>query len=195
MEIEVYTYFCGVDGGVPCLNTSDDRPLNIMFQNMDSSEYFRVSGMERSGKTEEGFRLLVKLAEADDPLALLDLSARYFSIEGYAYPVKEIEPDEVKSEELAVKAKNRLLELAHSGDGDAMRMLASTYFGHWHPIHEKSIKEAEKWLLRAFEANCYFAANDLATFYQGSDIEKANYYYQEAERHNCRVIQNDDLET
>ncbi len=151
--------------------------------------------MERSGKTEEGFRLLVELAEADDPLALLDLSTRYLSIEGYVHPVKEIEPDEVKSEELAVKGKNRLLELAHSGDGNAMRMLAGTYMGHWHPIHEISDDEAEKWLLRAYEASCYFAANDLATFYQHSDIEKAKYYYQEAERHNCRVIQNATLKT
>jgi hypothetical protein len=76
-----------------------------------------------------------------------------------------------------------------------MRMLASTYFGHWHPIHEKSVDEGERWLLRAYEAKCYFAANDLATFYQGSDVEKAKFYYQEAERHGCRVIHNDRLET
>jgi hypothetical protein len=51
------------------------------------------------------------------------------------------------------------------------------------------------WLLKAFEAKCYFAANDLATFYQGSDLEKAKYYYQQAEHHDSRVIQNSNLET
>ncbi len=44
--------------------------------------------------------MLETLAQAEDPLALLDLSARYYSIEGYAYPVKEIAPDEEKSEAL-----------------------------------------------------------------------------------------------
>ena len=165
-----------------------------MSQKMDSSEYFKVSEMERSGKTEEGFLLLEKLAEEDDPLALLDLSARYYSTEGFAYPLKRIRPDERKSEELAIKAKNRLTELANMGDGEAMRMLASIYLGHWHPVHRRSVEEAEKWLVRAYDAGCRVAANDLATFYQGSDIEKAKFYFQEAERHGCRVIQNDDLE-
>lgn len=44
-------------------------------------------------------------------------------------------------------------------------------------------------------AKCYCAANELATFYVGSDLEKAKFWYQEAERHNCRVIQDDRLET
>lgn len=162
---------------------------------MDSGEYLRISEMERSGQTEEGFRLLERLAREGNPLALLDLAARFYSTEGYAYPVKQIESDERRSEELAIKAKNRLLDLANAGDGEAMRMLASTYFAHWHPIHERSLDEGEKWLLRAYEANCYFAANDLATFYFGSDVEKAKFYYQEAERHGCRVIHNDRLET
>lgn len=162
---------------------------------MDNDEYFNVLDMERSGEIEEGFLQLEKLAEDGHPLALLDLSARYFSTEGFAYPVKRIDTDEKKSEELAVKAKDRLVELANAGDGEAMRMLASTYLGHWHPVHKKSVMQAEKWLIQAYNAGCYFAANDLATFYQGSDIERAKFYYKEAERHGCRVIQNDDLET
>ena len=162
---------------------------------MDTSEYFKATEMERSGDTEEGFLFLERLSKKADPLALLDLSMRYLSTEGYANPVKEIEPDEKKSEELAKEANSRLNELANNGDGEAMRMLANIYLGHWHPSLKKSIKEAEKMLLDAFEANCHFAANDLATFYQGSDIEKAKFYYQEAERHGCRVIQNDNLET
>jgi TPR repeat protein len=162
---------------------------------MDSSAYFKVSEMERSGQTEEGFLLLERLAMEGDPLALLDLAGRYFSTEGFAHPVKTIESDERKSEELAIKAKDRLLELANAGDGEAMRMLATTYFGHWHPVHEKSFDEGEKWLLRAYEVACYSAANDLALFYLGKDIEKAKFYYQEAERHGCRVIHDDRLET
>lgn len=162
---------------------------------MDNIEYFKVLDMEQSGELEEAFQLLKNLAEAEHPLALLDLSLRYFSTEGYSHPVNQIESDDAKSDELAVKAKYRLEELANAGDGEAMRLLASTYFGHWHPIHEKSIEKAENWLLRAYEAKCYFAANDLATFYQGSNIEKAKFYYQEAERHSCRVVYNDNLES
>jgi len=43
-----------------------------MFQKMDNSKYFKVSEMGRSGKTEEGFVLLEKQADKNDPLALLD---------------------------------------------------------------------------------------------------------------------------
>lgn len=111
------------------------------------------------------------------------------------YPVEEIPTDKKKSEELAVMAKEQLEQLSATGDGEAMRMLASIYFGHWHPVHEKSIEKAEKLLLKAYEANCYFAANDLATFYLGRDIEKAKFWYQEAEWHHCRVIYDDRLET
>jgi len=161
---------------------------------MDTNEYFKATEMESSGNTEEGFLLLEELAKKGDPLSLLDLSMRYLSTEGYVNPVKEIEPDEKKSEELAKEADTRLNELASDGDGEAMRMLANTYMGHWHPALKTTIEEAEKMLLSAFEENCYFAANDLATFYQGSDLEKAKFYYKEAERHGCRVIQNDNLE-
>lgn len=161
---------------------------------MDNQEYFKVLDLERSGKIEKGFSLLVKLAEAGDPNALLDLSTRYYSTVGFTYPIKQIAPNENKSKEFAVKAKHRLTELANAGDGEAMRILASTYFGHWHPAHEKSVEKGEMWLFRAFEANCYFAANDLAVFYQERDIEKAKFYYQEAKRHSCSVIYNEALE-
>lgn len=85
--------------------------------------------------------------------------------------------------------------MALTNDGEAMRMLAYCYFGHWGPYLEKNIEQAEKWLLKAYLAKCYASANDLATFYQDSDIEKAKYYYQEAEKHDCRVIYNPRLET
>ena len=77
---------------------------------------------------------------------------------------------------------------------EVMRMLASIYLGHWHPVHEKSVENAEKLLLKAYAANCYFAANDLAIFYIGSDLDKAKFWYQEAERHNCRLIHDARLE-
>lgn len=162
---------------------------------MNDAEYFDVFDLESSGKTEEGFLLLERLAEEGNYLALLDLSARYFSTEGYAFPVKAILSDEKKSEELALKAEKRLLELATAGDGEAMRMLANTYLGHWHPVLKKSVELAETWLLRAYEVEHYEAANDLAVFYLERDIDRAKFYYREAELHSCKVIYHDRLET
>lgn len=162
---------------------------------MDNEQYSKVLELERSGKPKEGFALLLKLAEEGCPLALLDMSNRYYSTEGFAYPVEAVSADEKKSEGYAILAKKKLEELSDAGDGEAMRMLATTYFGFWHPVYEKSIEKGEELLLKAFEAKCYFAANDLSTFYIGSDFEKAKFYYQEADRHNCRVIHDDRLET
>lgn len=76
-----------------------------------------------------------------------------------------------------------------------MRMLGYYFLGFWGLCEEKNITLAEEWLLKAYEANCFFAANDLATFYLGSDLEKAKFYYQEATRHKCRVVYHDELET
>jgi TPR repeat protein len=162
---------------------------------MDNTEYFKVSELERAGHVKEGLSLLARLVSEGHPLALLDMSMRYFSIEGFAYPVEAIQTDYVKSEQLAIQAKEQLEVLAASGDGEAMRLLAGIYLGHWHPVHEKSLEKAEQLLLASFAAYCYFAANELATFYVGSDIEKAKHWYKEAERHNCRVIHDDRLET
>lgn len=162
---------------------------------MKNEAYLTILEIERAGETSKALSMLKQLAKEGDALALLDLSARYYSIEGYAYPVEAIETDHKKSEELAVKAKGKLEKLSNEGSGEAMRMLASTYLGHWNPILEKSFEKAESYLLKAIEAKCFFAANDLATYYQGSNIEKAKYYYQMAEKHNCRVIYNENLET
>ena len=87
-----------------------------MFHDMDNEQYNSVSDLERDGKVEEGFRLLERLAEEEHPMALLDLSARYWSIEGHANPVMPLEPDHAKSEELAKQAKNKLEEMAKSND-------------------------------------------------------------------------------
>ena len=166
-----------------------------MYHDMDNEQYNSVSNLEWNGKVEEGFRLLERLAKEEHPMALLDLSARYWSIEGYAHPVFPLEPDHAKSEELAKRAKKKLEEMAKKKDGEAMRMLAYTYLGHWGPYLEKSIEQAEQWLLEAYDAGCHFAANDLSHFYANSDVEKAKYWYQEAEKHNCRVIYHEQCET
>jgi len=162
---------------------------------MNTEEYYKVLDIERNGETAKAFKMLEQLAQEGDALAMLDLLARYYSVEGYAYPVEPLEPDHAKSEAYFFKAKKRFEELSISGSGEAMRMLASIYLGHWGPHINKSIEKAEELLLKAIEAKCCFAANDLATFYQGSDKEKAKYFYQLAEENNCRVIQNDEFET
>ncbi|MDP3010521.1 MAG: hypothetical protein Q8N30_15820 [Methylococcales bacterium] len=60
---------------------------------------------------------------------------------------------------------------------------------------EQAGKTQEGFALLTRLAKCYCAANELATFYVGSDLEKAKFWYREAERHNCRVIQDDRLDT
>lgn len=153
-----------------------------------------VWNLEQAGEVERAFQLLKDLAENDDPLALLELATRYISTDGYVHPVVPVIPDRKKSEELALRAQQILLSRAEAGDGDAMRTLSNTYCGHWHPVHEISIEKSEYWLLKAYEAGNYFAANDLASHYQESDVEKAKYWYRMAEHHNCRVIYSEKLE-
>ena len=162
---------------------------------MNNEEYNKIFELELNGKPEEAFLLLESLASQGHPMALMDLSMRYYSIDGHTHPVFPLEPDIEKSKELEQKAKSKCEELASNNDGEAMRILAYFYLGLWGLNEERNIELGEELLLKAYEANCFFAANDLATFYQGSNIEKAKFYYQEAERHNCRVIQNDNLET
>jgi hypothetical protein len=161
---------------------------------MDNDEYFKVSELEHDKKTKEGFALLLRLVEEKHPLALLEMSNRYYATADFVYSVEDIPVDEKKSEELALMGKARLEELSAAGDGEAMRMLAYTYFGYFHPVLEKSIEKAEQFLLQAYEKNNYVAANDLAVFCIGTDLEKAKFWYQEAERHDCRVIHDDRLE-
>lgn len=162
---------------------------------MNNEEYFNIFELEQAGKIKEGFALLTRLVDEKHPLALLDMSCRCYSTEGFVYPIQEIPTDVKKSEEYAVQAKEELEKLSSAGDGEAKRMLAEMYLGHWHPVHEKSIEKAEQLFLEAYEAKCYFAANELALFYRGWNLEKAKFWYQEAERHNCRVIRDDRLET
>ena len=161
---------------------------------MDFEKYLKVSHLENEGKLHEGCALLEELAENRDPMALIELGTRYITTEGYKPEVLEFEKDEEKGRKLINEGKLILEELSEENDGEAMRMLAYLYLNLL-GIHEKSIKKGEHYFLKSYEAGCYFAANDLATFYQGSEIEKAKFYYKEAERHGCRVIENENLET
>ena len=161
---------------------------------MDTERYLKVFDLERDGKLEDGYRLLVSLTNESHPLALVELGTRHISTEGRSPPVLSIAQDPQKGRELIEKGKLVLEDLASKGDGEGMRMLAYLHLGLL-GIYEKSIEKAETLLLNAFEAGCYFAANDLHTFYLGSDKEKSKHYYKEAERHRCRVVFNQDFET
>ncbi len=161
---------------------------------MDTLRITEVYELERDGKRHEAFELLEQLVRDRDPMALIELGCRYYSVDGQEPEPLAIEPDEKKSKKYLAEGKLELEELALSGDAEAMRMLGYVYLGLL-GIYERSISKGEEYLLASFESGCKFAANDLATFYQGSDIERAKFYYQEAERNNCRVVHNDDLET
>lgn len=161
---------------------------------MDSERYLKVSELERAKKLEEGLSLLKALANENDPLALIELGSRHISTDGYSPPVSPVASDSEKGKDLIERGKRVLEEWASKGDGEAMRMLGYYYLGHL-CLCERNIKEAETQLLKAFQAGCYFAANDLHTFYLGSDVEKSKYYYKEAEQHKCRVVFHEEFET
>lgn len=162
---------------------------------MDMEEYNKVSELERKGEIEKGFTLLQNLANDGHPLALLELGLRFYSTEGYVHPVKSLESNLKECEELLKKGKQGLEKEASLNDGEAMRMLAYTYLGFFSNYLEHDLEKAEEWLLKSYEAGCYFAANDLSTYYLGTDLAKAKFWYQEADKHNCRVIFNDQCET
>jgi TPR repeat protein len=161
---------------------------------MDSERYLKVSELERAGKLEEGLSLLRALASENDPLALVELGSRHITTEGYSPSILPIVSEPEKGKKLIERGKRVLEEWASKGDGEAMRMLGYFYLGHLCPC-EKDIQKAETLLLNAFQAGCYFAANDLHTFYLGSNINKSKHYYKEAERHKCRVVFHEDFET
>ncbi len=109
-------------------------------------------------------------------MVLLDLAERYFSVQSDSYPVFNIAPDQQKHQDLLQRAFQRLLQYSNGGDGEAMRMLAYTYFGVYGPRLEKNIDKAESWLLKSIEAGWHVAANDLIVFYQSTDLDKARYW-------------------
>lgn len=161
---------------------------------MNTEEFERVNQLDHDGKHQEAFDLACMLSDKKDPMALFDLSIRFYSSEGQWPEVLKIESDLTKSRELAELGKRELELLASKNDGEAMRILAYLYLGHLCPYY-KDVNAAEIWLLKAIDAGCHVASNDLATFYQGSDVVKAKKWYKYAEDHKCRVIQNSSLET
>lgn len=160
---------------------------------MNNEKYLLISGLEKDGKAKEAFELLLSLAGEGHPLAMFDLSSRYYSIEGCWPEPYPVEPDLEKSRVLAASGKLALERLAGAGNGEAMRMLGYYYLGHLAPC-DRDMDEAELWLLRAFEAGCFVAANDLHTFYLGSDQEKSKHWYDQAEKHKCRLVYNANFE-
>jgi len=162
---------------------------------MDNEEFNKIFNLEREGSIEEAHKLLLQLVEEKHPMALLELSMRSFSMEGYAHEVHLVETNLELSKELAEKAKIELEILSENGDGEAMRMLAYNYFGYHGHHFEKNVEKAEELLLASYGAGCVFAANELATLYASSDVEKASYWYKLAEIHKVRVVFNPECES
>lgn len=159
---------------------------------IDYTGYLSVFDLERIGNLEEAYELLVKLSNEKCPLATIELGTRYLETNGEG--VKKLTPDVEKAKALMNQGQQLLQTMAEEGDCEAMRMLGYTYLGLL-GVFDKSLPLAEKWLVKSFQAGCFFAANDLCTFYQGSDIDKARFYYAEADRLGCRVVKNENLET
>jgi len=161
---------------------------------MDKEIFNKVFTLEQIGSKKEAHELLLKLVGESHPMALLELSSRYFSTQGYVNEVFQLEQNLELSEKLATQAKLELETLTKLGDGEAMRMLAYCYLGYHGHYHERNIKTAEKLLLASYDAGCFFSANELASFYVSSDIEKAAYWYNLAEIHNERVVYHPECE-
>ena len=161
---------------------------------MDSITYTSIFDLERKGELEQAYQLLMKLTEDKDPLATIELGTRYLEADWKSIGVKELVSDPIKAELLLNEGRNLLVGMSQEGDAEAMRMLGYTYLGLL-GVFERSITLGEKWLVKSFEAGCFFAANDLSVLYKGTNIEKARFYYEEAERHECRVIMDSDLES
>ena len=162
---------------------------------MDNEIFNRISTLEQAGSKKEAHELLLELADENHPMALLELSSRYFSTEGYVNEVFPLEQNLELSEKLATQAKLELEALTKLGDGEAMRMLAYCYLGYHGHYYERNIQKAERLLLASYDAGCFFSANELASFYVGSDIEKAGYWYNLAETHNERVVYHPECES
>lgn len=159
---------------------------------MDCTRFLKVSELDSEGKCEDAYRLLLQLATERDPLALLELSCRNFSTNGFSPPVFPLPPDIEKSKSFAREGEQVLLDLAAEKDGEAMRTLGNIFLGLTLPHHPDFAEyldrqKAKEWLLKAFEAGCYFAANDLA-FYFGENIEEAKFWRGQAVQHGCCVI-------
>jgi TPR repeat protein len=161
---------------------------------MDRDNYLNALDLERDGKLEEAGRQLHALADAGDPHALIELGARYYVDTDFDSSMFLPGKDLVRYQALTEKGRLAFLALAEAGDAEAMRMLGYYYLGLLGPV-EKAPPAGEAWLLKAYEAGCHLAANDLSTYYLHTDRAEAKRWYQIAEAHGCRVIYSSDLET
>jgi hypothetical protein len=154
---------------------------------MNVTGYMTVLELETNGKFEAAGQLLLTLVESNDPLALIEYGNRNrmdpSEFPGHHMPGK----DEQKAAEYIARGISELERLAACGDGEAMRQMGYLCLG-FYGLEFRSTEAAEQWLLKAYEAGCYFAANDLHCLYLGSDAEKSQHWYDEAERHGCRVV-------
>ena len=160
---------------------------------MYSEDLDQVNQLDRDGKHQEAFDLLCSLGDNNNPMALFELSSRYYCSESIEPKVLALDSDIDISKKFAESGKKEL-ELMAEENGEAMRMLAYLYFGHLCP-HYKDVELAEMHLKKSISAGCHFASNDLATYYRSIDITKARYWYKYAEEHNCRVIANPELDS
>ena len=160
---------------------------------MDIERIQQVYELDREGKHDDAFDLLLVLVEANDPMAHFELSSRYFSTVDREPPVLEIPPDYELSKNYSSRGRLALRDLADKGDGEAMRMLAYAYLGHLCP-GMKNPEKAEDWLLKSLASGCDIAANDLSTYYRNIDLDKSKYWYEYAEKCGCRVISDPTLE-
>lgn len=161
---------------------------------MNIDEFFKVSELESAGKPEEAFALLCHLSDDEHPLAVLELSMRYISTEGFVNNVVQLEPDDELARSMAIRAKILLEKHSLLGDGEASRMLAYTYLGHCGPHFVIDRELALKLLEQSYAQGQYCAANDLAVYFLYKDISKAKYWYWLAEEHGCRVVYHPDCE-
>ncbi|MGC1510091.1 SEL1-like repeat protein [Ketobacter sp.] len=162
---------------------------------MSAEKFQKVYELEDLGEFKKAFVVLSELADAGYGLALFEMASRLLSPESYVKDIYPKTPDEELSKEYASRAFRALTDEALAGNGESMRMLAYAYLGLSVPFYENDISKGEQWLLNAFDAGCNFAANDLSTFYLGSDLEKAKFWYKQADKHSCRVIYNESCAT
>lgn len=177
----------------PARKAGQAPQLHVRALAVDMTRFNEVGDLDRAGDHDAAMALLTQLGAEKDPMALIELGCRYFSQDGCWPKVKTFPTNEQAGLKLMEEGRRELERLAQDGDGEAMRMLAYTHLGLL-GVFEKDISRGEKLLLEAFEAGCYFAANDLHVLYLGSDDEKSKFHYNAAESHGCRVVFNSKFE-
>jgi len=170
-----------------------DKWLFVGAPSVDMTRFNEVSNLDRMGDHDAAMALLIQLSAERDPMALIELGCRHFPQHGHWPKVTAFTTNEQAGLELMKEGRREIERLVLAGDGDAIRMMAYTHLGLL-GVFEKDVQRGEELLIQAFGAGCYFAANDLHTFYLGSDDEKSKFYYEAAEFHGCRVVFNSKFE-